>query len=505
MSTTEELVKRAERGQHRGAESVWSDAAATGIAVQPAKNVRPLWMAAAAVAVPIAVVAGAIVWRMSGDEAPDTVLVGDSPDATEAAPLDFTDAEWEVLPDPDGVFEDAGLTREVTVTGPVEYFSEAELERQAIDSSISIRSIAKTSSGFIAVGAEQQRRNVIAAVWESVDGRSWKRVYDEMAFGHFDEESSNISPSGWSMEYVAERNGTIVAAGSENSDSSNPVAWVKHNDADWKRLDQALTGWTGFSVKNLIATPDGFLLIGTDSSGPGSYRNADSAYSTLLWRSADGEKWTPIDAAQLGENALVSAAISHRDELVMVGSTGAFRGKAAAWTSIDGGETWTRARFPALADPLPFSSLRYVARGTDGYLALGDYQTGDGFSTGRSTDGSGETSTSGDANLGAWASPDGHTWTSVPVAGFDHPDKGEYPTGLVHGPGGFVFAALEISAESLFESKTFSIYDMANGIELRQLSQQGDRRITDLIATDNGYLAAGTEDRISAILSLEPQ
>jgi hypothetical protein len=157
--------------------------------------------------------------------------------------------------------------------------------------------------------------------------------------------------------------------------------------------------------------------------------NVDYVYDVLIWASTDGRTWTSvsIDPDIFPRGSRISSIVGGPDGFVAVGSTGGdvfesrgdnfLVGDPAVWTSPDGVQ-WQRATTEpdSFVSSYPYGLqtdgkyvypyLSSVARGTDGYVAVG----GDGAHCEPELGACG-----GSREAAMWTSADGQTWVRVPT------------------------------------------------------------------------------------------
>lgn len=255
-------------------------------------------------------------------------------------------------------------------------------------------SITTGGPGFVAVGGVPDSTDKrIAAVWVSVDGRTWSRVaHDPTVFeGETDHEMGTVTAAGPGLVAIGEADG-------------RPAVWMSENGFTWTRPAVNDVFVIGDTVLNVVAGGPGLVAVGqgyderpaiwTSEDGikwsrvapPSGYVDSDTRLwdvaageSTLVavggsvgdpgfWISQDGLVWKRVsaDPAVFGDNSWVVGITSWGSGLVAVGLDGP---SAAVWTSTDG-TSWVRAE-----DPIgvfgPGTELRDVAAGADGLVAVG--------------------------------------------------------------------------------------------------------------------------------------
>jgi hypothetical protein len=213
---------------------------------------------------------------------------------------------------------------------------------------------------LVAVGSDDRA----GRVWRSTDGRLWRTVSDDAAFGRGRPEA------------VAAAGHRVAVVGSSIDELGAPVAtvWISADGtATWRRL--TLEGSTG--LRAVVMTPSRVLVAGAARSGHGA----------PLWLSSDGVEWIPVSDGRTFAGAVVTGLALGGPSFVAVGYDD--RG-AAAWWSTDG-LAWERATAPS------FTSRRVsaVTASPGGLVAVGFGADG----------------------AVAWRSLDGRSWTMT--GGFD--------------------------------------------------------------------------------------
>ncbi|MBV9092596.1 MAG: hypothetical protein JO132_01765 [Streptosporangiaceae bacterium] len=143
------------------------------------------------------------------------------------------------------------------------------------------------------------------------------------------------------------------------------AAIVSRDGASWQ--PSAALGSAGSeSVSGVaVAGPGAFVMAGTTASGP------DSRLPVLTVADA-GASPVRVGAAQIpgafDPELAVNAVAAAGGTMVAAGSANGF---PAAWTSADGGSSWTRAAGRALTGRPGLQQLTGVAHGSAGWLAVG--------------------------------------------------------------------------------------------------------------------------------------
>lgn len=241
---------------------------------------------------------------------------------------------------------------------------------------------------------------------------SWSRVVlDEPADG---------GPSEVSLRSAASDGARLVGVGQIGwPDTGTPSAfgpsigavWTSTDGTTWSRVphDEVVFGSTG--VNSVTAGSQGFVAVGTARFGR-------EPRTPAVWTSRDGLSWTrvPHNEAVFGIGEMSSVTVGGPG-FVAVGSDGSFetmKVTAAVWTSPDG-ITWSR---------VPHDDAAFRPRGWMSSVVAG----GPGL-VARGADGQGP-----DESRVIWTSPDGVSWSRIPLAGAEL-DDAEVSSVSAGGPG----------------------------------------------------------------------
>ena len=251
-----------------------------------------------------------------------------------------------------------------------------------------MRSVAASDSGFVAVGNDSSGGDFDAAVWTSVDGVVWSRVsHDETVFG---------GDGNQQMDDVVLAESGFVAVGLERLDDDNDAAvWTSVDGVGWSRVshDEAVFGGeSNQDMNSVVGTESGVVAVGEDWSGG----EPDGA----VWTSVDGVVWSRVahDEAVFGgdDSQKIMSVTASASGYVAVGmdrSGGDF--DAAVWTSVDG-VVWSRVSH----DETVFGGagnqqMDDVAFAESGFVAVGLEETGE------------------DWDAAVWTSSDGVVWSRM--------------------------------------------------------------------------------------------
>jgi hypothetical protein len=222
------------------------------------------------------------------------------------------------------------LLRAVVLTSPDGLQWTREPDAPALERA-TMNAIARTASGFVAVGSvigasASGDAELHPAVWTSPDGRTWSMSTDPPTFAI----PGAPAQTAFQLRGVAVQGHRMVTVGWMTSRSPNPeidvvstsaVAWWSDGGA-WT---PARVGVFEFGRSVTIADAPGRFVVFTDpndSCGGG------------IWGSPDGESWTCDGTDPAFDDASVTGVAASADIEVLVGSTNLPDGSstAAAWT-----------------------------------------------------------------------------------------------------------------------------------------------------------------------------
>ena len=222
-----------------------------------------------------------------------------------------------------------------------------------------ITTVVAGPNGFVAGGwAGISNQPGMARFWASRDGRSWARLPGR---GPADPDGRVAAiargPNGW----VAV--GTTGPVGAP----TGATAWASPDGLTWTEGVAGLRPAPG-RMKAVSVGGPGFVAVGSDLAGT----------AAMVWLSPDGREWTVAPTQDsFGYHGLgitmTDVTAGSGGELVAVGHFlfGTQYGQGTAWTSHDGGQSWTRMPDEAVfgqgepAAVIP-DGPGYVATGTVG-------------------------------------------------------------------------------------------------------------------------------------------
>jgi hypothetical protein len=280
-------------------------------------------------------------------------------------------------------------------------------------------------SRIVATGSavNQNPRSLDGAMWESLDGRSWKRTTQRPGFedttvthlarkadGTFlalglncalESECAGVrtwtSPDGvrWTpvvSNFPVAASVTVIpggpgwiAVGTESEPDGFAGAWTSANGWTWQRA--AGIERVQVVIRGLVATRAGFVAYGSALTGPGT--------EPAVWTSRDGARWSRVPR-QSAPTGLRGEALALKDGLLVAfARTGS---GLEIWTSQDGTKWQLR---PGASAPFALNGLRQIRIGTvinggPGMIVFGSAETLSGLEP-----------------IGVWLSADGIRWQAA--------------------------------------------------------------------------------------------
>lgn len=214
-------------------------------------------------------------------------------------------------------------------------------------------SLHRAGDRLFAVGYGHYGRRGGAVVWTSTDGRAWTQVPSDTFEGR------------WVQNIIESPAGTLAVGYSAPIESDNTLGFVT-----WPVAADGSFG----NVRNVDQLGDPALL--TDAVWTGreflawGYRDGPYADGpTALLASEDGRTWTARSEVSAVKGGGVAQILVAGKRLVAVGSEGRqFPLTPRAWTSDDGGRTWTLADVetgPGSMETVAKEGSMLIARGGD--------------------------------------------------------------------------------------------------------------------------------------------
>jgi hypothetical protein len=326
--------------------------------------------------------------------------------------------------------------------------------------------VASNDTGILVAGGENAWGEVRPRLWFSADGDAWQSV-DAGAGGPFDATGDE------SIRDVAAVGKGFVAVGSATGDGQDGAAWFSPDGTTWSRVEAPSLGGPGRqALESVVWTGDVVVAGGYASDGNGQGQ-------AVIWRSADGGKWSnPSAPLALDSDGRTAAADYSVTSLSVDGSgitaSGGNSWRPHSWWSTDGGQSWKLLPNPvhaglfgdgvALVDSAAAGSVR-VAIGSEPSVLFID-------SANRWQDASGD------------AFPSGGTQP--------------FATSLAVGPKATVAAGYRHSAPKGATRETFGgqiwLDRGASGWEAIDSKMLAAGQLTDIVPFKGGFVAVGTED-----------
>ncbi|SEF82092.1 hypothetical protein SAMN04489712_102157 [Thermomonospora echinospora] len=241
-----------------------------------------------------------------------------------------------------------------------------------------VMSLARTSTGFMAVGTTDAGDGTRGVLWTSADGSAWQRV-DRTSIGDV-----------VTLDRVAASGGTVVVRGTvrkkvtkveRKGGKKRKVTRTVEESGRWRSADGGRT-WSQVDVSQaqgsygaltgLVGGPGGFFATREAKQTTGSKKRRKTVRYSVVWSSPDGARWTPAGRIQPGGYARLERLAGSPAGLAALADVG--DGKKAVLRSGDG-RTWQRAGEVSGPDIGGMAALGGTvalagSKGGDGYLAL---------------------------------------------------------------------------------------------------------------------------------------
>ena len=352
-------------------------------------------------------------------------------------------SRWVTIPDPDGLFTPSTGSGDGTAPGG----------STSLDS-IRVESIASTTRGLVAVGAETTNDTTVGAVWQSDDGIEWTRLAHDPSFG----TARFTGAPGPTLRDVAEHDGRIAVLGYWPNDEIGR-AWWSDDLETWASTRLPASSSRSFPQAVALTGGDaGFVAVGGG-----------------IWTSPDAEHWTAADVDSDG--IFFSDVAFVDDRYVAAGTT--LQGRLAVWTSTDG-MRWTLSTVDNAADEAPSSGWYAVAAYGDVVLVV---------ATGHDDD-------AAQPEPAVWRSTDGaSTWQKV--EGMIAPrDPNQYVADVIVGTtDGFVAIAHRHSSQGEMNVE----FRSTDGLTWASTSLDVRGWRSDAVAFEDGVVAVGQQAEPQAI------
>jgi hypothetical protein len=275
-----------------------------------------------------------------------------------------------------------------------------------------MNSVVAGGPGLVAVGLDgEYGEGRDAAIWSSIDGRTWSRVpHEDGVFG-----------GAWIDAVTVGGPGLVAVGGTTRGvDGVDAVVWTSVDGIAWSRIphDESIFGGVEDQyMSDVTAGGPGLVAVGTDG-GTGVWDH-NTGIHAAVWTSVDGIKWSrvPNHDALLGTGgnpAPMLSVTTGGPGLVAVG--GEIGARMPVWTSLDG-FTWTR-----VPDDETFRGVMFeVIDGESGLKAIGcECNASGGWES--------------SWNPVVWTSLDGFTWTRVPDDDAILDGAEQLSSLIIHGP-----------------------------------------------------------------------
>jgi hypothetical protein len=407
-----------------------------------------------------------------------------------------------------------------------------------------VRRVARTSTGFMAVGTDGGTGGGTGMAWSSGDGATWQRtdlrgMGDVVGLDRVAAVGPAVVVQGTVRRKVARiesrrgRKRKVIRTVNEDR------LWRAADGAKWAQVELPQAQGSYGGPVSVAGGPGAFFAVREGRRVSGTQRRRKVTRFGVVFSSTDGRRWGAVGRVQVAGHAAVSRLSGSTAGLAMVIQLG--KDRAAVMRSADG-RAWQRGG-PELAGAevrgltaLSGGALVVGQRGDDAYLippgapevtlasvpgavraertiaaiaadgpklvvvgsgngSAAAWTSADGRAFTRATGLSGERLTDvargpqgylavgqdgGDAV--AFSSPDGVAWQKVSLPGEGVPEA------VTHGPGGYVVAGKADSSALTWHSADLRSWTRGSGT--------GPGWMRDVTATTSGYAAVGgrTED-----------
>lgn len=277
-----------------------------------------------------------------------------------------------------------------------------------------VNAVAEGAHGFVAVGATalDDISGGDARAWTSSDGVRWQVAGPSIGM----RDAEILAVTAGLDGYVAVGSDGFPGGNTQLPGARGAAAWTSADGRAWTRV-AGQTSFAGAIMSGVRRVESGYVAWGETFGG----RDVPGTLFPPIWTSSDGVRWDRAkgitDAG--GPGAPISAIISIDERLVAVGTRRLPDAEGAgkvpgAWTSSDGGRTWSSAVVANDMAGAPRSGgLFDVATDGPDLVAVGRLEPPD--------------DPTGPGSAAVWRSSDrGSTWTRLPDdpsfarAGMDH-------------------------------------------------------------------------------------
>ena len=237
----------------------------------------------------------------------------------------------------------------------------------------SLSSVTHGSAGWLAAGTPGP------VVFTSTDGINW-----QLAGGNIVQDLTGVGavatasgPAGYLID------GKLVAAGGVCVADD----WFSTDLTSWTRAHTATPSTGSSQVLGVAAGPHGFVTVGSHNGQP------------TVWTTSNGTLWT-ADVLPLPTGAsagvLQQVAINGNSVVALGQQTTVTGTLPLAELSTDGGKTWQEVQFISAG---PNTTVTALTAGPGGFTAAGQFGA------------------AGQLGAAIWRSPDGTSWTQLPISG----------------------------------------------------------------------------------------
>lgn len=328
------------------------------------------------------------------------------------------------------------------------------VERGPFTSADVISDATLMAGAIVAVGStETETGDGSGAAWYSLDGSNWQPA-DALP------EAVNTS-----IEGVSNGPSGLVAVGFDYAgEALLPAIWRSADGRNWERV--ADSDLTRGQIGSIAGGGNGYVALGVDFEDG----------SSLIWTSADGADWSPVQVVPgVDFESVINGLEAVGQGYIAYGS--AADGTARIWYSADGASWQTAIDFASTQE----STVNDVAVGSERLVAVGAHYTGD------------------TARTLVWTSTDGINWQRS-----DADLDGELIGTSAAGAGFFAVGAVPEANELRFSAGVWSSID---GIAWQRRPDEATfelARMIELFAAGPGLVAIGERSLDAAGEELAP-
>lgn len=232
------------------------------------------------------------------------------------------------------------------------------IDLAGLDDRIDVAAVVEGPAGLLMVGDYRPGTcggpPWVAALWTSVDGRSWQRVQLPKTFTASRVETVDAGSAGY------------IASGT-SPDGVTPTVWVSPDGRSWHPIPVGGPTFGKVIVNGATSFAGGYVIAGA-RLGPDGCGGATSLTPSLWW-SADGNAWTRSSLTGASPAADASMTVSRISDRALVAIASTYHASSDSttkqvWLSADG-RRWT-----PIATPSDLIGSRILTDGTRGVIVV---------------------------------------------------------------------------------------------------------------------------------------